>query len=152
MDYNSQQLEFLARQYERMQELTATYAQLGIKTLSIISGGALVAIGAAFVSFATNANKNNFENMKAIGSALSRSFDCFCTASLINLFLIFFTCISRNLFQKACNQNNSDATARLERWGNIFEYLAFILAIGNIIFVFSGLYILQNGFSSFFNL
>ena len=138
-------------QYERMQDILVSYSELTIKTVSLISSGALVAIAAAFMRFLSLDHSQNPDASKFMKDTLSSAFHSFSiTLCLIltGLVIVFLSrlsfLISSDIYaykQKTLNRHDT--------YGIIFEGLAIGMFLVAIVFLIIGLHDLSDAFFEF---
>lgn len=138
------------KQYERMQDLLTSYAQLLIKSCLIICGGALVSIGAAFVSFLSLENIDS-KNAILLKQTLAESFESFSTCILLLLSLLVLAYIARDSFLIHSDIYGEKESVRKRHfyYGHITEGIAFFLFIYIFYKIYMAFRLIGDAFYSF---
>tara|TARA_R110002126_G_C10490543_1_gene503786 strand:- start:36642 stop:37049 length:408 start_codon:yes stop_codon:yes gene_type:complete len=133
-----------------MQDILVTYSTLTVKSFSIISGGALVAIGAAFMRFLSLDKNQNQDAMLLMKETLSQAFVTYSFALALVLLGLAFIYFSRVSFLVSCDSRYSTERKRWhERYGTGFEMMAVIIFMYVFYLIVNGFYIIATAFNNF---
>lgn len=136
--------------YDRMQDMVMAYAQFTIKSVLIISGGALVSIGAAYVRLITT-DLPNMKHLLEITKTLASSFQLFSEALIYSITCLIIIYLSRVSFLIETDNFTFSEKVRKRHnfYGYAFEFIATVLFGIATYKVLTSLIILSAGFVNY---
>ena len=137
----------MSHNYDRMQDITVTYATLYLKTIFALMAGSLIAIGAAYIDLLISDAIAYPAAAKAVMSSLSASFYhvliCL-SVMLVALAIIYF---SRTFYLYETDVRHDDDHRKLASTGAFWlEHAGVVLIIASTIFFLISLFGLVNSF------
>jgi len=142
-----------ARDYDRMQDMVRSYTQLAIKTFSVVSGGGLISVSAAYITLLTAAKQSEKKILLATKQTLANSFEDFTFSMVLILTGLVVVYFGRLSFLHAARPDLTLQEARkFEICGWALENIALVIYFSVFILLSKALFTLSYGFLNLANL